>query len=83
MSVLTTTEHPHVRVDVKGRPVVGTAALEVHVLARYWQLGMTLDELAEGYPYLSKGEILDALSYYHDHQDEIDALIQANQPPDA
>ena len=82
MSVLIKTEHPHVSRDAKGRPVVGAAALEVHVLAEAWGLGVTLDELAEGYPYLSKGEILDALSYYHDHEEEIDALISRNRVPD-
>jgi len=72
-----------VRVDGKGRPVVGEAALEVHILVEYWQLGWGVNELAEGYPFLSKGEILDALSYYHDHEAEIDALIEANSPPDS
>lgn len=82
MVVLTKTEHPHVSRDANGRPVVGAAALEVHILARWWQLGCTLDDLAESYPYLNRGEILDALSYYHDHAAEVDALIQANLPPD-
>src|SRR5258708_32134344 len=82
MSILTKTEHPHVGRDGKGRPVVGKAGLEVHILARWSQLGCTVDELAESYPFLSRGEILDALSYYHDHEAEVDTLIKANSPPD-
>jgi len=82
MSTLVKTEHPHVSRNAKGRPVVGDAALEVHILARWWQLGCTVEELAESYPYLTRGEILDALSYYHDHEAEILPLIQANLPPD-
>ncbi len=82
MNTLMQTEHPHVARDSRGRPVVGKAALEVDVLARWWQLGCTVDELAESYPYLTRGEILDALSYYHDHEAEIGSLIQANDLPD-
>ena len=81
MSTTTQTEHPHVRRDEKGRPVVGNTKLEVHVLAGYWRLGWQLEDLACGYPYLSMAEILDALSYYMDHTAEVDALIRANEPP--
>ena len=83
METLLQTEHPHVRRDERGRPVVGDAKLEVHILAEYWRLGWTLDELVAGYPYLSVSEILDALSYSLDHRTEVDALIHANRAPAA
>jgi uncharacterized protein (DUF433 family) len=76
------TEHPHVRRDENGRPVVGAARMDVHVLARLMQLGTPVEEMAAGYPFLSKGEILDALSYYCDHEDEVNDLIRANQALD-
>jgi uncharacterized protein (DUF433 family) len=79
MTILTRTEHPHVSRGTRGRPVVGKAALQVHILARWWQLGCTVEELAASYPYLTRGEILDALSYCHDHEAEIGALIQVSQ----
>jgi uncharacterized protein (DUF433 family) len=81
VSVETATEHPHVTRDAKGRPVVGSVRLEVHILARWWQLGCTVEELAESYPFLTRGEILDALSYYHDHESEVQRLIDLNSPP--
>jgi len=34
----------------------------------------------EIYSHLSLAQIYDALSYYHDHQDEIDSEIVANTP---
>ena len=82
MSTLVETEHPHVRRDANGRPVVGSAELELHVLAEYWRLGWSLDELAAGYPFLSIPEVLDALSFYTDHREEVDALIRLNRPPE-
>ncbi len=62
--------------------MVGSGNLEVHILARLWQLEVPVEELASDYPYLSKGEILDALSYYCDHQAEVDALIAGNRVPE-
>lgn len=68
--------------DERGRPRVGSARLQLHVLAEYWRLGWSLDELAAGYPFLTMAEILDALSYSMDHRDEVEALILANRPPE-
>jgi uncharacterized protein (DUF433 family) len=82
MSTALPTEHPHVRRDERGRPLVGAAGLELHVLAEYWRLGWSLDELAAGYPYLTMAEILDALSFYLDHREEVEALIRANRAPE-
>ena len=62
--------------------MVGTAGLELHVLVEYWRLGWSLDELAAGYPYLTMSEILDGLSFYLDHPQEVEALIQANRVPE-
>ena len=38
--------------------------------------GTSAEELHFQYPHLSLGQIHAALSYYHDHQAELDALIQ-------
>jgi uncharacterized protein (DUF433 family) len=81
METILATEHPHVHRDQRGRPRVGAAGLQLHVLAEYWRLGWSLDELAAGYPYLTMAEILDGLSYYLDHRDEVEALIRANRVP--
>ena len=62
--------------------MVGKHATSLHVVAEYWRLGWTLDELAAGYPHLTMAEILDALSFYLDHRAEVDALIRSNRPPD-
>jgi uncharacterized protein (DUF433 family) len=82
MAIVLPTEHPHVHRDEQGRPRVGVAGLQLHVLAEYWRLGWSLDELATGYPYLTMAEILDALSFYLDHQEEVEVLIRANRPPE-
>ena len=79
---LAPTEHPHVWRNAKSRPVIGESGIEVHILAEYWRLGWSPAQLAEAYPYLEMSEILDALSFYLDHRDEVDSLIQANRVGD-
>jgi uncharacterized protein (DUF433 family) len=53
MATALRTEHPHVTRDEQGRPLVGAARLQLQVLAEYWRLGWSLDELAAGYPFLT------------------------------
>jgi uncharacterized protein (DUF433 family) len=81
MSVLSKTEHPHVCRNDRGRPVVGKAEVKLGVIAAYWNLGWTLEQLEQNYPWLTRAEILDALSFYEDHREEIDLLIEQNRPP--
>ena len=40
-----------------------------------YQQGTTVQEVAEAYK-LTPGEVYAALSYYHDHQEEVDGLLQ-------
>jgi uncharacterized protein (DUF433 family) len=72
------TEHPHVvRVPgvEGGRPHVRGTGLSVELLAGFYRLGATPDELLLAYPQLSAAGLYDALSYYHDHRPELDAAL--------
>ncbi len=45
----------------------------------YLRLGETPESLVnETLPHLTLAQVYDALSYYHDHQDEIDAILAEN-----
>jgi uncharacterized protein (DUF433 family) len=72
------TEHPHV-VQVAGsrggRPIVRGTGLTVELLARFHRMGASPDELIATYPQLTPAALYDALSYYHDHRDQIDRAI--------
>lgn len=72
------TEHPHiVQVDgVRGgRPTVRGTGLTVELLARLFRTDASPDELLATYPQLTPASLYDALSYYHDHREEIDRAI--------
>jgi uncharacterized protein (DUF433 family) len=72
------TEHPHiVRVPgvCGGRPVIAGTRIGVDFVARFVNSGCDADEIMETYPHLTRAGVYDAISYYFDHQQEIDAEI--------
>jgi len=75
------TEHPHV-VQMPGmrggRPHVRGTGLTIALIARFHRMGVSPDELLTTYPQISPAGLYDALSYYHDHRDEIDQQIDGD-----
>lgn len=42
----------------------------------YYKMGKSVDEILAAFPHLTPAQVLDALSYYHDHQEEMDAWFR-------
>lgn len=78
------TEHPHiVRAEgvCGGDPVIKETRIPVWAIAGWLKQGYSLRSIKEEiYPHLSLAQLHDAASYYYDHQDEIEAQLQANSP---
>ncbi len=84
LGAVATTDHPHITQtpDVcGGRPVVRGTRIPVKALVGYHRMGYTLTEILEGFSGLTAAQLHDALSYYYDHQAEIDADIEADELP--
>ncbi len=64
-----------------GRPVVRGTRIPIKVLVRYHQMGYTSTEILAGHVGLTPAQLYDALSYYYDHQAEIEADIKADELP--
>jgi uncharacterized protein (DUF433 family) len=47
-----------------------------------WRLGYSPDEIPRELPYLTLAAVFGALSYYSDHQDEIQRYIERNRVPE-
>ncbi len=78
------TEHPHITQTpgvCGGRPVVRGTRIPVQVLVRYHQMGYTPTEILSGHAGLTPAQLYDALSYYYDHQADIEADIEADELP--
>lgn len=76
------TDHRYiVRVDgvCGGRPVIEGTRLSVKLIVGWSRMGMAPEEIAAQYPYVSVAQIVDALAYYEDHTEEIDAEFAEEQ----
>ena len=82
MSACPDTLHPHVsRTEgvCGGEPVIRDTRFTVRAVVTYvLRLGMTVEEVVREWPHLAPAQIYDALSFYYDHQDEIDEEIRKN-----
>ena len=52
-------------------------------LVELWRLGIMPEEIPTHLPHLTLAQVFDALSYYADHQDEIQIAIENNIVQDA
>ena len=77
------TDHPHITKVIGvcgGRPIIGNTRVSVQSIVGYYKLGLTVDDIIEALPHLTQAQVFDALSYYHDHQTDIEAEMRANEP---
>ncbi len=75
-------KHPYVtkrRGVCGGRPVIAGTRIPVWGIAGWSRKGYSAERIQrEIYPSLGLAEIYDALSYYHDHKEEIDRQVEEN-----
>lgn len=79
------TEHLYIVRDEKilsGEPIVKGTRTPVRAIVETWRMGIAPEEILDGLPHLTMAQVFDALSYYSDHQDEINAHIERNRIPD-
>jgi len=76
------TEHPYVVRHPgigNGEPIIKETRIAVRLIAGYYKRGAAVEEIERDYTFLSTAAIYDAISYYLDHQTEIEELIAAHQ----
>ncbi|MBL7183478.1 MAG: DUF433 domain-containing protein [Anaerolineae bacterium] len=76
-------EHPYivrVRGIASGEPIIKGTRVPVRAIALHYKASETLEEILEAYPHVPPAAVFDAVSYYLDHQEEIEALIKENRP---
>lgn len=54
----------------------------VRAIVETWRMGVSPEEIPRGMPHLTLGQIFGALTYYSDHQEEINHYIEKNSIPD-
>src|SRR5438874_4599106 len=80
--MLRTTEHPYIVSDesiLSGEPIVKGTRTPVRAIVETWRLGVAPEEIPHHLPHLTLAQVFDALSYYSDHQSEINFHIERNR----
>jgi uncharacterized protein (DUF433 family) len=84
-SMSTATEHLYVTSAndiLGGEPIIRGTRTPVRAIVELWRLGSQPEEICKHLPHLSLAQVFDALSYYSDHQEEINGHIQRNRVPE-
>jgi uncharacterized protein (DUF433 family) len=79
------TEHLYIVTDdtiLSGEPIIRGTRTPVRAIVEMWRLGTAPDAIPTHLSHLTLAQVFDALSYYSDHQSEINAYIERNRIPD-
>ena len=83
--IIPVTEHHYITADEKilgGEPIIKGTRTPVRAIVEIWRLGIPAEEIAKRLPHLTLAQVFAALSYYSDHQEEINDHILCNRIPD-
>jgi len=58
-----------------GTPHIAGTGVTVRTIVRWYQLGLTPEEIAADYPHLELAQVYSALAYYHANRVEMDAHL--------
>ncbi|MDT4897321.1 MAG: hypothetical protein QOH25_2398 [Acidobacteriota bacterium] len=81
----TATEHLYIITDyqiLSGEPIIKRTRTPVRAIVELWRQGVAPEEISKHLPHLTPAQVFDALSYYSDHTDEINAHIERNRIPE-
>jgi uncharacterized protein (DUF433 family) len=85
MKIMTvTTEYKYIVKDggiLDGEPLIKGTRTPVRAIVESWRLGLSPEEIVVHMPHLTLAQVFEALSYYSDHQAEINKYIEKNQIP--
>ena len=80
-----TTTYQYITTDSRilgGEPIIDRTRTPVRAIVEIWRLGVPPEEIPGRLPHLSMAQVFAALSYYCDHQGEINTYIERNRIPD-
>ena len=82
--MIAATEHCYIVKDdriLSAEPIIKGTRTPVRAIVELWRMGIPREEIPRRLSHLTLAQVFDALSYYSDHQDEINAHIERNQIP--
>ena len=85
IAMTTATQHFYIITDdqiLSGEPIIKGTRTPVRAIVEIWRRGVAPEEIVRHLPHLTLAQVFDALSYYSDHQDEINAHLERNSIPE-
>jgi uncharacterized protein (DUF433 family) len=79
------TAHLYVVTDdqiLSGEPIIVGTRTPVRAIVELWRQGLAPETIPSRLPHLNLAQVFDALSYFSDHQVEIQQWIERNRIPD-
>ncbi len=79
------TRHRYIVTDpeiLSGEPIIEGTRTPVRAVVELWRQGVLAEEIPSHLSHLTLAQVFDALSYYSDHQESINAHIERNRIPD-
>jgi uncharacterized protein (DUF433 family) len=79
------TEHRYIATDARilgGEPIIQGTRTPVRAIVELWRQGNPPETIPHHLPHITAAQVFDALSYYSDHQTEINAWIERNRVPE-
>jgi uncharacterized protein (DUF433 family) len=71
--------YPHITLNQRGVPCIdGTRHRVIDIAADHSTRGYNAEQIVEHYPDLTPAQVHAALTYYYDHQAEMDAALAAS-----
>ena len=67
---------------LSGEPIIKGTRTPVRAIVETWRMGVAPEDIPKGLPHLTLAQVVSALTYYSDHQDEINNYIERNRIPD-
>ncbi|MEM9119722.1 MAG: DUF433 domain-containing protein [Cyanobacteria bacterium P01_F01_bin.56] len=67
---------------LSGEPIILGTRTSVRAIVGLWRQGIHPEEIPTHLPHLSLAQVFDALSFYLDHQAEVNGYIERNRVPD-
>jgi len=80
------TSHRYIVVNpeiLEGEPIIQGTRTPVRAVVEIWRQGVAAEAIPSQLPHLTLAQVFDALSYYSDHQAEINGHIERNRIPDS
>ncbi|MCB0012060.1 MAG: DUF433 domain-containing protein [Anaerolineales bacterium] len=65
-----------------GEPIIKGTRTPVRAIVESWRQGVQPEDIPRIMPHLTLAQVFDALSYYSEHQQEINRFIEENRIPD-